>query len=163
MGFLQTLSMKVQKDWNYTPLSYIDCWVFFNGDAQLISYKHFIFPSLHIFHLGLFYWLPKSFQEYEINFSFQSSHSHFAYLAALLQNLSVIKEYSVLPCTTSGTSQVTLVVKNPSVSADVASIPGSGRSPGGSKATHSSILAWRVPKTRGAWQAAVCRVSVSQT
>ena len=110
-----------------------------------------------------FYWLPNSFQEYEINFSFQSSHLHFAYLAALLQNLSVIKEYSVHPYTTARTSQVKLVVKNPSVNADVASIPGSGRSPGGGKATHSSILALRVPRTRGAWQATVCRISVSQT
>ena len=28
------------------------------------------------------------------------------------------------------------------------SIPGSGRSPGGGMATHSSILAWRIPWTR---------------
>ena len=27
------------------------------------------------------------------------------------------------------------------------SIPGSGRSPGGGMATHSSILAWRIPWT----------------
>ena len=30
---------------------------------------------------------------------------------------------------------------------DVALIPGSGRSPGGGPATHSSILAWRIPWT----------------
>ena len=30
---------------------------------------------------------------------------------------------------------------------DVGSIPGSGRSPGGGKATRSSILAWRIPRT----------------
>ena len=30
---------------------------------------------------------------------------------------------------------------------DVGSIPGSGRSPGGGVAAHSSILAWRIPWT----------------
>ena len=30
-------------------------------------------------------------------------------------------------------------------------------------ATHSSILAWRVPMDRGAWQATVCRAARSQT
>ena len=31
------------------------------------------------------------------------------------------------------------------------------------KATHSSILAWRIPVDRGAWQAAVLGVVKSQT
>ena len=43
------------------------------------------------------------------------------------------------------------MVKNPSASAgyirDRGSIPGSGRCPGGGKATHSSMLAWRIPRT----------------
>jgi len=44
------------------------------------------------------------------------------------------------------------VVKNLPASAggiirDVDSIPGSGRSPGGEMATHSRILAWRIPWT----------------
>ena len=30
---------------------------------------------------------------------------------------------------------------------DLGSIPGLGRSPGRGKATHSSILAWRIPRT----------------
>ena len=30
-------------------------------------------------------------------------------------------------------------------------------------ATHSSILAWRIPMDRGAWQATVHRVAKSQT
>ena len=30
-------------------------------------------------------------------------------------------------------------------------------------ATHSSILAWRIPMDRGAWQATVQRVTKSQT
>ena len=30
-------------------------------------------------------------------------------------------------------------------------------------ATHSSILAWRIPMDRGAWQASVHRVAQSQT
>ena len=40
------------------------------------------------------------------------------------------------------------VVKNPPVNAgDVGSTPGSGRSPGEGMATHSSILAWEIPRT----------------
>ena len=33
----------------------------------------------------------------------------------------------------------------------------------GEMATHSSILAWRIPMDRGAWQAIVHRVRKSQT
>ena len=48
-------------------------------------------------------------------------------------------------------SRVALVVKNsPASAGDVrnkGSIPGSGRSSGGENATHSSILAWRIPWT----------------
>ena len=51
---------------------------------------------------------------------------------------------------TKGDSQVVLVVKNPPANSgdirDTGSIPGLGRSPGG-MATHSSILAWRLPQT----------------
>ena len=47
-----------------------------------------------------------------------------------------------------GSSQVALVVKNPSTNIkDMHLIPGSGRSPGGGQATHTSILAWRIPWT----------------
>ena len=49
------------------------------------------------------------------------------------------------------TSQVALLVKTPPANAgdlrDVALIPGSGRSLEEGMATHSSILAWRVPWT----------------
>ena len=31
------------------------------------------------------------------------------------------------------------------------------------KATHSSILSWRIPMDRGAWQATVCEVTKSGT
>ena len=31
------------------------------------------------------------------------------------------------------------------------------------KATHSSVLAWRIPRDRGAWQATVHEVTKSQT
>ena len=48
-------------------------------------------------------------------------------------------------------SQMALGVKNPPAIAgdlrDVDSIPGLGRSPGEGRATHSSILAWRIPET----------------
>ena len=44
-----------------------------------------------------------------------------------------------------------LAVKNPLAKAgdvrDAGLIPGSGRSPGGGLATHSTILAWRIPWT----------------
>ena len=47
--------------------------------------------------------------------------------------------------------QVVLVVKNPRASAGdtraAGSVPGWGRFPGGGMATHSSILAWRIPWT----------------
>ena len=50
-----------------------------------------------------------------------------------------------------GASQVALLVKNPPVNAgdagDVDSMPGLGRSPEQEMATHSIILAWRVPKS----------------
>ena len=43
---------------------------------------------------------------------------------------------------------------------DVGFIPGSGRFPEG-EATHSSMLAWRVPMDREAWMALVHRVTES--
>ena len=43
------------------------------------------------------------------------------------------------------------------------SIPESGRSPGEEMATHSSILAWRIPMERGAWWATVHGLAKSQT
>ena len=53
-------------------------------------------------------------------------------------------------------SQVVLVVKNLPASAgdvrDVGSTPGSGRSPEEGMATHSNILAWRIPMDRGGCQ-----------
>ena len=56
---------------------------------------------------------------------------------------------------------VVLVVKNLLASAgdirDEDSIPGPG-----STETHSSILAWRIPMDRGAWQVTVHRVANSQ-
>ena len=40
------------------------------------------------------------------------------------------------------------MVKNlPANAGDVGTVPGLGRSPGGSMATHSGILAWRIPWT----------------
>ena len=58
------------------------------------------------------------------------------------------------------------MVKNPAANEgnvrDVGSISGLGRSPGG-MATHSIVLAWRIPMDRGAWQATVPRGSKGQT
>ena len=57
------------------------------------------------------------------------------------------------------TSQVGLVVKNLLANVedirDEDSIPGSGRSPGVGNATHSSIRAWKIAQTGGAWWATV--------
>ena len=43
---------------------------------------------------------------------------------------------------------------------DVGSIPGLGRSPGGGQG--SRILAWRIPRDRGAWRTTVHGVAKSQ-
>ena len=48
-------------------------------------------------------------------------------------------------------------------SGDPGSIPRLGRPPGEGNATHSSILAWRIPMDGGAWQAIVHGVAVRQT
>ena len=46
---------------------------------------------------------------------------------------------------------------------DVGLIPGSERSSGGGHATHSSVLAWRIPMDRGAWWAIVHGVTKGWT
>ena len=46
---------------------------------------------------------------------------------------------------------------------DPGSIPGWGRSPEREMAAHSSILAWRIPWTRGAWQSTVHGITRSWT
>ena len=46
---------------------------------------------------------------------------------------------------------------------DLGSIPGLGRYPEEGMATHSSILAWRIPMDRGAYMAAVHGGAKSQT
>ena len=46
---------------------------------------------------------------------------------------------------------------------DLGSIPGLGRYPGEGMATHSNILAWRIPVDRGAWQATVHGIANCQT
>ena len=46
---------------------------------------------------------------------------------------------------------------------DLGSIPGLGRSLEEGMATHSSVLAWRVPMDRGAWQATDHGVTESDT
>ena len=64
-------------------------------------------------------------------------------------------------------SQVVLVVKKLTVNAgdirDTGSIPGQEDPQEEGMATHSSILAWRIPMDRGAWQATVQRVAKSWT
>ena len=63
-------------------------------------------------------------------------------------------------------SQVVLAGKNPPANAgdmrEAGLIPGLGRSLEEGMATHSSILAWRIPVDRGAWQTRVHSVAKSQ-
>ena len=60
-----------------------------------------------------------------------------------------------------------LVGKNPPANTgdlrDAGTIPGLGRSLEEEMATHSNILAWRIPMDRGAWWAIVHGVAKSQT
>ena len=64
-------------------------------------------------------------------------------------------------------SQVALVVKNSPASAGVleTQVQSLGQEDllEEGMATHSSILAWRIPMVRGAWQAPVHEVTQSQT
>ena len=64
-------------------------------------------------------------------------------------------------------SWVVLVLKSLPANAgnirDVGSSPGLGRFLEEGMATHPSILAWRIPMDRGAWQAAIHGVTKSQT
>ena len=46
---------------------------------------------------------------------------------------------------------------------DLGSIPRLGRSPGGGRDNSLSILAWRIPMDREAWQATAHEVAQSQT
>ena len=63
---------------------------------------------------------------------------------------------------TKGASQVSAAVKNlPTNAGDAASVPGLGRTLEEGMATHSSILAWRIPMDRGAWWATVHGVAKS--
>ena len=66
-----------------------------------------------------------------------------------------------------GASQVALVIKNPPANAgdvrDPGSIPGREDPLEEGMATHSSILAWRIPMDRGAWWATVQEVAKSWT
>ena len=64
-------------------------------------------------------------------------------------------------------SQVVLVVKNPPANAGdlqaMGLIPGSGRPPGGGKGSPLQCSCLENPMDRGAWWAAVHRVTKSQT
>ena len=68
------------------------------------------------------------------------------------------------PLQYSWASLVAQTVKNPSVMQEtwVQSLDWEDSLEEG-KATHSSVLAWRIPRDRGAWQATVHEVTKSQT
>ena len=67
-----------------------------------------------------------------------------------LRKVSIIKQ-SLISCSLREASQMALVVKNPPTNAGIVrgggSISGSGTSLEEGKATHSQILAWRMPRT----------------
>ena len=67
-----------------------------------------------------------------------------------LRKVSIIKQ-SLISCSLRAASQMALVVKNPPTNAGIVrgggSISGSGTSLEEGKATHSQILAWRMPRT----------------
>ena len=71
----------------------------------------------------------------------------------------------ILPLTEIQASLVSQTGKNPPANArDLNLIPGLGRSTGGEgMAIHSSVLAWRILKDRGASQATVHETAKSQT
>ena len=60
-------------------------------------------------------------------------------------------------------SQVVLEVKNPTDARDLGSIPGSRRSPGGGHGNPLQYSCLKNPMDREAWQAAVHRVTESDT
>ena len=68
-----------------------------------------------------------------------------------MEKLGLKLRYNLGVHTPNCNSQVVLVVENMSANAgdtrDAGSIPGLERSPGEGNATHSSILAWRIPWT----------------
>ena len=72
-----------------------------------------------------------------------------------MEKLGLKLRYNLGVHTPNRNSQVVLVVKNMSANAgdtrDAGSIPGLERSPGEGNATHSSILAWRIPWTEEPW------------
>ena len=62
-----------------------------------------------------------------------------------------------------GTLLVAQWVKNPPVTGDVGSIPGSGKSPGGGNGNPLQYSCLENPKDRGAWWVTVHRIAESQT
>ena len=68
----------------------------------------------------------------------------------------------LLPCSSQG-FPAGWVVKNPSTQETQVQTLGQEDPLEGGLATHSSILAWRIPRTRGAWQALVHWVTKGQT
>ena len=67
------------------------------------------------------------------------------------------------PLQYSWVSLVTQMVKNSPAMQETWVHTWLGKSLGGGYATHSRILAWRIPLNRGAWQATVHGVTKSQT
>ena len=80
------------------------------------------------------------------------------------QNIIILLMYFQPEFTCKNYSQVALVVKNlPASAGDAGSIPGSGISPGGGHGNPLHYACLENPKDRGAWPAAVHRVTQSWT
>ena len=76
-------------------------------------------------------------------------------------HFSILSWEIQIPLFLQGASLVAQMIKNLPALGDVGSVPELGRSPGGGHGNQSSILAWRIPMDRGAWQAAVHGVAKS--
>ena len=98
------------------------------------------------------------------------SLGHLSSVSLYLHKDSLLSVYLCLSVSLSSynrASQAALVVKNPPAHAgdirDVGSVPGLGRSPGGGHGNPLQCSCLQSPMDRGAWQATIHSIAMSQT